>query len=84
MSSLRILLIGFGFVFGALISLAGLLINWAIGPYRTIHVDGDYGTLGSVAIIQPMLIFAIVIPPTGAILGWLLSAISNRYRWELS
>lgn len=72
MRALRVLLVGFGFLFGLLIAAVGLLIDWAIGPYRTnfAYVDGDtYGTLVAIAINQPSLSYPIALPLVGALLG---------------
>lgn len=86
MRSLRVLLVGFGFLLGLLIAGIGLLVDWAVGPYRTItEVDGDtYGTLVAIAIVQPSLYFPIVLPLFGALLGWFAAIVAIRRGWQLA
>lgn len=87
MRALRVLLVSFGFLFGLLIAAVGLLIDWAIGPYRTnfAYVDGDpYGTLVAIAVNQPSLYYPIALPLVGALLGWLAAISAARRGWRLS
>lgn len=87
MRALRVLLVCFGFLFGLLIAAVGLLIEWALGPYRTnfAYVDGNtYGTLIAVAIDSPSLYYPVLLPLLGALLGWVVAIVASRRGWRLS
>ncbi|MFC9517470.1 hypothetical protein ACFTSD_17235 [Nocardiaceae bacterium NPDC056970] len=87
MRPLRVLLVCFGFLFGLLIAAVGLLIDWAIGPYRTnlACVDGDtYGSLIAIAIDSPSLYCPVLLPLLGALLGWVVAIVAARRGWRLS
>lgn len=89
MRSLPILLAGFGFLFGILVIVVSVLIEWASLPTRTDFAFVDDSTVAidstpSIGVSYEAIYTAIATPFGGALLGWLLALIMTRLGWRLS
>ncbi|QCQ93853.1 hypothetical protein [Rhodococcus sp. SGAir0479] len=85
--ALRVLLAGFGFLFGLLVGGVGLLASWTSRPVRVdfAYVAGDpfAGTVGR-ALDYSSLIVVVTLPLLGAVLGWVAAVVAGRRGWRLA